>query len=55
MSLTENMELFSKFNGLSEQDKNMVFMELVFNLKKENHPLAGELDQIIEMIKLKQK
>ncbi|HHB1770571.1 TPA: hypothetical protein ACOQ31_005654 [Bacillus cereus] len=55
MSLKQEVEITSKFNELSEVEKTMLFKEVVQNLQSQNNPLFGELDQLIEMIKLKQK
>jgi hypothetical protein len=55
MSLKQEVEITSKFNELSEVEKTMVFKEVVQNLHSQNNPLVGELEDIIKMIKSKQK
>ncbi|MFJ6276478.1 hypothetical protein [Bacillus thuringiensis] len=55
MSLKQSVEITSKFNELSEVEKTMVFKEVVQNLQSQDNPLVGELEDIIEMIKSKQK
>ncbi|MED0977006.1 hypothetical protein P4T49_17735 [Bacillus paranthracis] len=55
MSLKQEVEITSKFNKLSEVEKTMVFSEVVRSLQNQKSPLVGELEDIIEMIKIKQK
>lgn len=55
MSLKQEVEITSKFNELSEVEKTMTFTEVVRRLQNEKNPLVGELEEIIEMIKIKQK
>ncbi|MEH7540901.1 hypothetical protein V7426_30875 [Bacillus thuringiensis] len=55
ISLKQSIEISNKFKELSKEEKTMVFTEVVHNLQSQNNPLVGELDQIIGMIKLKQK
>ncbi|MEM5603454.1 hypothetical protein AAHB61_30105 [Bacillus cereus] len=55
MSLKQEVEITSKFNELSEVEKTMVFTEVVRSLQNQNNPLVEGLEEIIEMIKIKQK